>query len=1159
MKNVCIGYWNCRSSRKRGRELEKLAYDFDLFFLQETNAKTLSCPGYTSYINPVSPTHHGLATLVRNDIQHRVRDVSAWDREDRELQALEITIRNRSWVIVNLYAGGGKLVKEDDWEFLHELCGLGDVVMIVGDFNARSSAWGNVNENGQGKALDSKLIESDLHILNISTMTRLSQRTGEQDSNIDLALIKTGGEAFTQWSVLADHGSDHLPCSVLISKGGKTVKQKVKRVFKYKPNTSVLGGLRKKAWNRRPSRPNITQPPWWSNEIDCLWKEKRKAVKDWQRNRKKPNATEEEREAAKEKMRQARDKFKAEADLAKKTKWEEFVKNVAAEKALSQFWKLRKKMCGQGHSKTTVNVKDESGKTLLTDEEKGRAFLDRFVHQTHQGNIDSRKEVERDVSSVLTPEVYANYEDEISREEVSRTIKRAKDSAGGPDGVRYCHMKEADDEMIEEMTKDFNMSISTGKIPEEWLHSWLIPIPKPGKDHSALSGYRIIAMQNTYGKILEKIVAGRISAHLEKKSLLPNELGSYRPHRETAVNVAVMAYDIYEGFQQRKETVVTALDLEDAYNRVDYERLIDLLLKFDVDIWLVRWVAVALLERKMALRQGAWTSDPISISPGLPQGSPLSPVLFNVYTAQVTMHQKESGRVLSFADDIMAYEHGDDRLQMARNMEKRLHSVVKWCDQNEAIINPSKAQVLWCSLDNRIVQDITPPITCNYEVIDRQSELKYLGIVFDRSLSFNKHVDHVVMRAKRGVGAIKTMAAALIPQRVLFLMLQLVVLSVIDYGLGCLTLSDTQIAKLDRVQNEAMRAVLGCTKDTPILCMRYLLGLSGIRVRHRIAQTKMYLSVMGKKDHPLHKALHDNKGGRIKRGRSWMAEAEDSLRKICVLENLPLGEEWEQVAGEYRDLTKVKISMGRDRRNVAASINESDINEIVDKNSKAGDPVIYTDGSVKRDSQRSGWGFVAFANNKIIHSASGACTRATSSMRMEIEAITKALEWMTQDRPHTTHAVLITDSMCTLRKIEQGFLRAEWIQLIEATPLRSLAWIFCPGHAGVKGNEKADRLAGEATSVDSTVKPDKVEVLKRLSRHLIGEEDKEAEASPAVERMMVLGVQKGSGKSGTLAGKNRRTFNQICTGTISRKTLGNILERATEHQWTCPECRDVAS
>ncbi|XP_005100093.1 uncharacterized protein LOC101855497 [Aplysia californica] len=152
--------------------------------------------------------------------------------------------------------------------------------------------------------------------------------------------------------------------------------------------------------------------------------------------------------------------------------------------------------------------------------------------------------------------------------------------------------------MIEEMMKDFNKSISTGKISEDWFHSWLIPIPKLVKDHS---------------------VAGRISAHLQKKSQLPNELGSYRPHRETAVNAVVMAYDIYEGFQQRKETVVTTLDLEVAYNRVDYECLIDRLLEFDVDIWLMRWVAAALVERKIALRQGVLTSNSVSIAPGLPR------------------------------------------------------------------------------------------------------------------------------------------------------------------------------------------------------------------------------------------------------------------------------------------------------------------------------------------------------------------------------------------------------------------------------------------------------------------------------------------------------------------------------------------------------------
>ena len=121
-----------------------------------------------------------------------------------------------------------------------------------------------------------------------------------------------------------------------------------------------------------------------------------------------PGSTEEDEEAAKEKMRATRDRFKAEADLAKKAKWEEFVTNVAAENALSKFWKLRKKVYGQCQSRAGVNVKDETGRTLEIDNEKRKAFLAGCIKQTHQGNIDARKEVERDFSSVLKPESYEN-------------------------------------------------------------------------------------------------------------------------------------------------------------------------------------------------------------------------------------------------------------------------------------------------------------------------------------------------------------------------------------------------------------------------------------------------------------------------------------------------------------------------------------------------------------------------------------------------------------------------------------------------------------------------------------------------------------------------------------------------------------------------------
>ena len=55
-------------------------------------------------------------------------------------------------------------------------------------------------------------------------------------------------------------------------------------------------------------------------------------------------------------------------------------------------------------------------------------------------------------------------------------------------------------------------------------------------------------MQNTVGKLLEKIVARKLSLELEEKGLLPPELGSYRQGKDTWANAAVLASDVYDGF-----------------------------------------------------------------------------------------------------------------------------------------------------------------------------------------------------------------------------------------------------------------------------------------------------------------------------------------------------------------------------------------------------------------------------------------------------------------------------------------------------------------------------------------------------------------------------------------------------------------------------------
>ena len=66
----------------------------------------------------------------------------------------------------------------------------------------------------------------------------------------------------------------------------------------------------------------------------------------------------------------------------------------------------------------------------------------------------------------------------------------------------------------------------------------------------------------------------------------------------------------------------------------------------------------------------------------------------------------------------------------------------------------------------------------------------------------------------------KAVASKGIEQRHLFLLYQSVILGIIDYGLGLTTLSQSNLLKLDKVKNEAMRVILGTTKDTPIETMR---------------------------------------------------------------------------------------------------------------------------------------------------------------------------------------------------------------------------------------------------------------------------------------------------------------------------------------------------
>ena len=90
---------------------------------------------------------------------------------------------------------------------------------------------------------------------------------------------------------------------------------------------------------------------------------------------------------------------------------------------------------------------------------------------------------------------------------------------------------------------------------------------------------------------------------------------------------------------------------------------------------------------------------------------------------------------------------------------------------------------------------------------------------------------------------------------------QSVVFSVIDYGLSLTTMAQINLLKLDRVQNEAMRVILGTTKDTPTETMRFMLTiiLPPMQTRQKVEQVKAYFSAIENPHNPLHEAVKDTK------------------------------------------------------------------------------------------------------------------------------------------------------------------------------------------------------------------------------------------------------------------------------------------------------------
>ncbi|KAF0307987.1 putative RNA-directed DNA polymerase from transposon X-element [Amphibalanus amphitrite] len=674
-----VAHWNVRGIKTRRFDVEKFSERYDVLLLQETLLKPNDIYELPGFDLLRSDARRGTMIAVRNrpGLSWRPVDCLAMCSAEWDVQGIVVsdTRMTGDLHIYNVYVS--RATAEGDWGFLHQIESTNGHTVVAGDFNARSPVWCCSRAyNANGQALEAALQGLDSELISLLRPTRLAERYGDADTTIDLCLVSSELTSRVSWRPTVQSGSDHLLCEarIVIPRSAAAASRQPRRPQLYPRRGAAIDELdrMRRAADREARRhrqqgtartSSSQQPKWWTDSVDARWIEKQRALRRWRVDRR--SSDEDTRVAARSVKNKTNALFKRAASTAYNECWDAYIDNV--NNNTTMFWRFVSTLDSDQPNTSGLHI-EHNGTMLRTEEQRGEAFLGRFIDQCSQQDLRERQEARSELDAVISE---ATEPPTFTAEDLDEAIRRLSDTACGPDRLRAGDFRALTEVHRRSLLAEINTSVACGTIPAHWTDSFLVPIPKPGKDHRSLGGYRVITVQNIGGKLVESMIARKLSAALE--AFLPPTLGAYRSGRATWLNVGQVVHKATEAFEAREHALIVGLDLQDAYNLVSVPILVRRLRSLGIDPFFVRWILQALQARRCALRSGRWLSDWTTVTMALPQGSPPSPVCFNAYTLPLaTLPVPPNFTVYTFADDILLCGTGGCLPTVANQMQEVL-------------------------------------------------------------------------------------------------------------------------------------------------------------------------------------------------------------------------------------------------------------------------------------------------------------------------------------------------------------------------------------------------------------------------------------------------------------------------------------------------------
>ena len=351
-----------------------------------------------------------------------------------------------------------------------------------------------------------------------------------------------------------------------------------------------------------------------------------------------------------------------------------------------------------------------------------------------------------------------NYNKLFTSSEIKSCLSDLSQTAAGPDEINNIVLSNLPSESVTLLLDIFNNIWTNKQFPDSWRKATIIPIPKPGKDHSNPSNYRPIALTSCLCKLMEKLVSKRLIWYLETNNKLSKSQSGFRKNRSTTDQLIRLETHIRNAFLRGEHVTAIFFDIEKAFDTTWKQGILRDLHNMGLRGFLPDFISNFLKNRNFQTKIGSTFSDWFPQEEGVPQGSILSPILFEVKINSITeMLNRDIENSLYVDDFTIAYSSNSKIDHTERHLQQQLLKLENWADLNGLKFSTSKTQIVHFCQRNKCIKK--PELSLYGKRIEVKDQTKFLGVIFDKKLTFLPHIKDLKIRCMNALNAFKILSS----------------------------------------------------------------------------------------------------------------------------------------------------------------------------------------------------------------------------------------------------------------------------------------------------------------------------------------------------------------------------------------------------------------